>query len=192
MENKKLNIWNRLYLKWKFEYRFWHKDFYYGVKNLIKWFPIIWKDRNWDHSYVWEILKVKLKYQAEHISSNGFHLNAKYDTQRIETCIRLIDNIQNEFYSYEYGNYHHSEMHLTPIKDKPGYLEMHIQEIWEKFDDYFNKYPHAYREVTKTDKYIFDNDTKLHIAMNMGKYLHNKARRILFKILEQDIEKWWN
>jgi hypothetical protein len=66
------------------------------------------------------------------------------------------------------------------------------QEIWENFDNYFAKYPHAYREVTKTDTYILTNDSKEKIAMNMGYYLHRKANRILFMLLERNITNWWD
>ena len=33
----------------------------YGIKNCIKWFPIVWKDRNWDELYIYMLLQFKLK-----------------------------------------------------------------------------------------------------------------------------------
>ena len=30
------------------------REFIVGVKNLIKWFPVIWKNRDWDH--IFEVL----------------------------------------------------------------------------------------------------------------------------------------
>ena len=36
-----------------------------GIKNLLYWFPIIWKDRNFDEHFIYEILKHKLKYQSK-------------------------------------------------------------------------------------------------------------------------------
>jgi phage gp16-like protein len=77
-------------------------------------------------------------------------------------------------------------------KSHPGYYEMKSNDIWEIYDEYFKKYPHAYCEVTKTDKYIFENDTKQTIAMNMGHYLHKKANRILFKMMEEYLQTWWD
>ena len=38
------------------------KSFIISIKNLIKWFPIIWKDRDWDDHYIWEIMKNKLRW----------------------------------------------------------------------------------------------------------------------------------
>jgi len=163
------------------------------VKNLIRWFPVIWKDKDYDDYYIWHILAVKLKHQAAFFESDRAKcLDSEVRAERMRLCVRMIEDIHTEHYQSEYFDYHHSEMLFIPLEDQPGYSTLHIQEIWENYDAYFKKYPHAYREVTKTDKYIFDNDTKRHIAMNMGHYLHNKARKILFKILEQDIEKWWD
>lgn len=36
-------------------------DFIYGVGNLISWAPVIWNDRDWDHSYMWRLLEKKLE-----------------------------------------------------------------------------------------------------------------------------------
>ena len=192
MDNTKLSFFRKIYLWWKFEARYYHKDFTHGVKNLIRWFPVIWKDRDWDDHYIWEIWKKKLSFQAEHIYKHGHHVNNVYDAERMRICVRLIDDIQHEFYSSEFMDYHESKMHFTPSEKYPEYSTVETTELWEKFDDYFAKYPHAYREVTKTDRYIFDNDSKQKIAMNMGYYLHKKANRILFKLLERHLESWWD
>ena len=33
----------------------WLKEFLTGCKNLIKWSPTIWKQRDWDHTFIFEI-----------------------------------------------------------------------------------------------------------------------------------------
>jgi hypothetical protein len=192
MEKYKLSIWSKIYLWWKHKAIYYHKDFYNGVKNLIKWLPVIWKDRNWDDSYIWKILKTKLCFQADYIRKHGIHLNHIRDAERMELCTRLIDDIQNDFYSIEPHDYHSAEIHFIPIENNPGYSTIETTEIWENYDEYFKKYPHAYREVTKTDKYLFENDSKQKIAMNMGYYLQNKANRLLFRILETHLQSWWD
>jgi hypothetical protein len=47
-------------LWWNHDGKYYHKYIKQGVKNLIYWFPIIWKDRNWDSHYIFEIMKHKL------------------------------------------------------------------------------------------------------------------------------------
>lgn len=46
------------------------KRFISNIKNVIRWLPVIWKDRDWDDYYIFEVLKFKLKNQAEYI---GYH-----------------------------------------------------------------------------------------------------------------------
>lgn len=204
-KDRKLTIFRKLYLWWTFDGRYLHLIIRNGIRNLIRWFPVIWKDRDYDDSFIWEILKTKLKFQAKSIGERGIHVDAKRDAQVMLLCSTLIDKIQNEFYLNEYMNYHHSEMYFIPIsndelndmdndlkKEVEGGSTLHFQDVWENFDEYFKKYPHAYREVTKKDKYIFSNGSKRQIAMNIGCYLHNKAKRILFDTLKENTEKWWD
>jgi len=67
-------------------------------KNLLRWFPIIWRDEQWDHYYIFEILKYKLIFTAEHTRKNGYHVNSSCDADRMMLCVRLIDKVQNEEY----------------------------------------------------------------------------------------------
>ena len=115
--NEEYNQWYwRLYrwVRWELPYQ--HKYIKYGVKNLYNWFWIIWKDRDWDHYYIFQVLKFKLEKQAKHLNGRNAEL--------MMTCVRLIDNLQNESYS-------------------------------------------SYTQ-------------------------HNKAKRLLFKIMNDRIEEWWD
>ncbi len=203
-EEYKLTIWDKISLWWRREAKFYHKDFVRGVKNLIRWFPVIWKDRDWDDYYIWALMINKLSFQAVYIRKNGIHLNHIRDAQRMELAVRLMKLVSEEHYHAAYTEYHKSEMFFDPItkeiideigQEAADTLELstvRMETIWEDFDSFFAKYPHAYREVTKADKYIFENDTKQKIAMNMGYYLHEKANRILFTLLQRYLQTWWD
>lgn len=110
------------------------------IKNLIRWIPIIWKDEQWDYYHIFEILKHKLIFTAEHTRKHGYHVNSNYDADRMMLCVRLIEKVQNEKYIDVLIN----DNELTQ----------------EKLDAAFNK--------------------------------QHKARKLLFKILEQNIEQWWD
>ena len=45
------------------------KRFFRKCKNVIRWFPTIWKDEDWDPSYITEILIKKLEHQRDFFSS---------------------------------------------------------------------------------------------------------------------------
>jgi len=115
------------------------KQFFRNINNLIRWFPIIWKDRDWDHYYILEIFKHKLIFMSKNIR-NGSHTLAEYDANKMMLCVRLIEKIQNEHYIDEL------------INDD----ELTIEKV---------------KEAEKK---------------------HNKAKQILFKSLEQNIERWWD
>jgi hypothetical protein len=48
----------------------------YGVRNLWRWAPIIWRDRDWDHGYLSRILEFKLYTMYNYLNSDqtvGLH-----------------------------------------------------------------------------------------------------------------------
>ena len=65
MEKNKTNVLEKISLWWRFEGRYYHKDFTRGVKNLWRWFPVIWKVRDYDGHYIFEMIRVKLQHQAK-------------------------------------------------------------------------------------------------------------------------------
>ena len=139
--SEEYNEWYwRLYrwVKWKLPYQ--HKYIKYGVQNLYKWFWIIWKDRDWDHYYIFQILKFKLEKQAKHLTEAGYHESDQREAERMMTCVRLINKLQNEDY-----------------------------------------YEEMYQHKKLTSEIVSKYQAK-----------HNKAKRLLFKILEERIEQWWD
>jgi hypothetical protein len=160
------------------------KQFFRNIHNLIRWFPIIWKDRDWDDHFIFEILKFKLKNQAKYIGYHDRHLSAKRDAEIMMLCVRLIEKVQDEYYGTEYFNYHESKLNFIDSKSHPGMYEMKVDPISEHFDDYFKKYPHIYNQVKTEDKH--------RTAFNIARINEERAHKLLFKILEQNIRRWWD
>ena len=139
--SEEYNEWYwRLYrwLRWKLPYQ--HTYIKYGVKNLYKWFWVIWNDRDWDHHYIFQVLKFKLEKQANHLAENGFHNNAQRDAELMMTCVRLIDKLQNEYY--------YDELCKSGVRSSEA-----VKNVIAK---------------------------------------HKKAKRLLFKIMNDRIEEWWD
>ena len=89
--------------------------FFRKVKNLLRWFPIIWKDEDWDDHYIFEILKFKLKNQAKYIGDKDRHTLAKRDAEIMMLCVSLIDKVQEEYYNTEHLDYEESNFNFIPI-----------------------------------------------------------------------------
>jgi hypothetical protein len=191
-----MKTFERIRLWWKFEGRYYHKDFINGVKNLIRWFPTIWKDRDWDDHFIWELMIKKITFQAKYIGDRDFHTRAKRDAEIMMTCVRLMEKVKDEYYSAEYMDYHETEYNFVEC-DTPGYKRLETTELSERFDEYFRKYRSTMRKVVANPK-VFDyieedyKDKKSTLAMIIARENHSKARRILFTLMERNIEGWWD
>lgn len=177
-------IYNDL-IGWRLRY------FKYSVKNLIKWFPIIWKDRDWDDYYIWEILKTKLKYQSESISENDNHTRAQYDAEKMRTCINLIEKIQQEFYSMEYLDYEESKFNFVDCEIK-GHKQLEIDVISERYDEYISKYPLQYRRAMNVEEWPYFEKNKKTITMWISNQNQKRCQQLLFKMLDRHILNWWD
>ena len=162
------------------------KQFFKRIYNLYRWFPIIWNDQDWDDHYIFEILKFKLKNQAEYIGYHDRHMSAKRDAEIMMLCVRLMDKVQHEWYGREYQDYYKSDMRFIPSESHPGSYEMEVEILEENFDDYFKKYPLIYRMVPNLQA------PKEEIAYHIAKINEERAHKLLFKLLEQNIRRWWD
>jgi len=193
----KPNFFRRIWLWWEHDGKYYHKYFIQGVKNIWYWFPIIWKDRNWDGHYIYEVMKHKLKAQANYIGRRDFHTRAQLDAKRMRLCVKLIKKVQEEDYTMEYMDYAKDRVWFTDCEDRPGSSLYNSEEVWEKYDDFFKKYPLIYKRVMKGDGPFTlngrdDSEMKRIIAMNIAHINQDRARKLLFKIMEENIEGWWD
>jgi hypothetical protein len=190
-------IVSKISLKWEFEHQYLWRNFKTGVKNITYWLPIIWKDRNWDHRYIYNILQHKLKAQSKYIGNRGHHVTAKRDVEIMMTCVRLIDKVGDEFYSSEYWDYHKDKHWFEDIPGKEGYSSWESRILEENFNDYFKKYPLIHKRVLNGEGvFQLDGENKTdinqRIAMNIGHINHDRANKLLFKIMEENIQRWWD
>jgi hypothetical protein len=196
LENRpRPNVLRRIQLWWRHDGRYYHKYLREGIVNIIYWFPIIWKDRNWDQGYIFDILQHKLKAQSKYIGGEDRHTRAQYDAQRMNLCVNLIQKLQDGFYEMEYMDYAKDRHWFEPCKDNSEYSTWESENIWEKYDDYFKKYPNIYRRVMNGEGFApikGREDDKHFIAMSMGHMNQDRAHKLLFKIMERDIRGWWD
>jgi hypothetical protein len=187
----------RIKLWWKFEGRYYHKDFANGIKNLWRWFPTVWKDRDWDASFIYQILAKKLEFQADYIGRRDFHVDSKRDAERMMLVVRLIRFQQEEKYTNEYMDYHDSKIDFVPTDSTQMWYEMIDTQMSERFDEFFKKYPRQYRralsgEVSRFRRSENPIENKKLIAMEIAHENQERSRELLFKIMSDHIERWWD
>ena len=178
---------------WKHDGKYLHKEIKWGIQNILYWFPIIWKDRHWDSHYIFEIMKHKILAQADYVSDKDRHTRAQQYARDMRLCVKLMGLVQDEFYSSEYSDYHKTKHWFEDVPGKEGFSSWESKLLEENFDDYFKKYPLIYKRVLVGEG-VFGRegreDDKQIIAMNIGHINHDRARKLLFKLMEQNIERW--
>lgn len=193
-------MFERIGLWWRYDGRYMHKEFARGIKNLWRWFPIIWKDRDWDHTYIYKIIETKLQFQAKGIGGRDRHTTANRDAEKMRTVAKLIERCREGFYEMEYMDYHESEIKFIPTDETKKWYTMEDNILSENFEAYFKKYPRQYKRVISGEaewvKNYIDPITEDHhprkIAMCIANENHIRCRKLIFKIMESEIERWWD
>ena len=193
---KEYNEWYwKLYRWFRWDAKHAHRDIAQGFRNLWKWLPIIWKDRDWDDHFIFEVLKFKIKNTAKYIKKNDRYIGCERDVQTMMTCVRLIEKIQNQFYDLEHTDYMDQKFSFEKIEDS-DLSKLNIETISENLSDYFSKHPNIHRRALKSsitrEKWYYNEVSDQTLAMWMSHYNHNRARKILFSLMERNIEKWWD
>jgi hypothetical protein len=173
-------------LWWQFEARYYHKDFIQGIKNLWNWFPVIWKDRDWDHYFIYEVLIHKLEKQAKYIEQRDWSERAKRESEKMMLCARLAHTQQEDLYMYEYLDYLDQDFEFIPTDETEKWFTIESTTTRDNLTDYLYKYRRQYKLIDKTDK-----DNK-HIALEIAHNNQKRSRKLLFKIMEENIERWWD
>ena len=160
-----------------------------GISNLIYWLPIIWYDRNWDYCYIFDILKHKLNAQADFIEKRNNHFSAEKDVRNMRICSKLCNLVSEGYYEIDWMSYQNTKYKFEPIVG--GNYVIKDDVIYENFEPYFLKYPKVYKKVLEEHNDV-NKLSNREIAIRMGEINHLRARKLLFKILESEIESWWD
>jgi len=151
----------------------------YGIGNLIRWFPVIWKDRWWDHYFIYPILHKKLSVMENHFREDGHHVYHEKDADKIRVCVLLLKRIMDDDYMENAFKKHDekwgdSEMMFVPTENS---------ELSEMKINYENI-------ITDKDKEQERKDFKY--AMEKEEYPRKQDIDLLFKMMSKHIRSWWD
>lgn len=117
------------------------KTFIRNVRRVLRWIPIIWKDRDWDYYYIYEMLKQKLIATEEYIRKDGIHIYNEADANSIKKAIDMIERVQKEYYLDKYlseGDWYNDEGMRKAMEDQDKarkelfeYLDANIEKWWD-------------------------------------------------------------
>jgi hypothetical protein len=60
------------------------------IKRFIVWFPIIWKDEDWEETYLFEIMRFKISRLRKNIEKEQHHIGWEKDVRNMKIAEELL------------------------------------------------------------------------------------------------------
>ena len=175
---------------WRSYTPIWLLNFIDGIANIFKWIPVLYKDKNWDWRYIYELMEFKLLQQRDYLVKANRHMSIPEINRDITLCLNLIQRVKDEYYGCEYLDYFEAKHWFEPTDETGQYFTCHSEMIWEKFDEYLAKYPIQHKKVLQ--KYADKIEEKKDIAFYIGLENEKRAQNLLYKILNRKLSHWWD
>jgi hypothetical protein len=138
------------------------RRFFYRIKNIIRWIPTLWKDFDWDHTYLYEIMYQKIHFMRLYHEKSQLFVGVEIEIKWMKICEKLLrDLIDSEYWKDEYDNKYLNTKNM-------------------KLSDYH------------IDHYKADLKNISLITYVKSELREQKAKELLFKILSWRVEYWWD
>jgi hypothetical protein len=173
-------VWRNLH--WRIRY------FVGGIKNIFRWIPTLYKDKDWDEWYILTILQKKIEFQRKEIIYANRHMQVDRDNRDMTIVLNLIERVKEEHYGTEYLDYSDTKLRFEPVGGDRELYSMEQDVISENYDEYLRKYPSSVRKVLKNKSGLDKRDLCFYVA----KHNQEKAHNLLFKILKERMRWWWD
>ena len=155
-------------------------DFKRGIRNLIRWVPIIWKDADWDNDYTLRIFIAKLKFQRDSLAKNNRYEGIEQDLADMTECITLLEQVKDEWENYE-------EPAWDAMNKKWGDHELIYTELE---DGSFQVGSSADQVMTKEEIEVMDKERHLSTLEAWEKRKDDFKRAM--KIYAEKSDCWWD
>ena len=159
-----------------------------GIKNIIRWMPTIYHDRDWDQWHIYNVLQKKIEFQRKELINANRHTDINRDNRDMTIVLNLIERVNEGFYGVEYLDYSESKFRFEPIEGDDEYYTMEQDVISENYDEYIKKYQSSVRKVLKEKPDLDKKDLCFWVARHNEERAHN----LLHRILKERIRHWWD
>lgn len=65
------------------------------LKRLIRWLPVLWKQEEWDYSYLYDLIEFKLKELKQALEKDKLHKDSNEYAKQILDCLTYLDKYRN-------------------------------------------------------------------------------------------------
>jgi len=150
----------------------------YGIRNLIVWFPIIWRDRDFDHAYLFTMLEYKFSRMEKLFRKYGHLVSSDRNAHTTMICKNLCKRLADDDYTnpYEKRNRPHTEWFRKKLQEA-----MH-RELDEKGCIVIVRH---YKLDEPDSRWILP-------AHEHEVYLADQDLELLCKLIQKHSRGWWD
>ncbi len=158
------------------------KIFFRQCRNVLRWLPVIWRDRDWDMHYFNEILIKKLEHKRDFFLSDRVHVSrAKETAEQIQTAIDMLHKTRDSWEFYECPM-------MRELEAKWGegvlrFVPIEGTDTEEMFIDH---------EGVKTPEDEKQYREEFRAGMIKAEKQYKKDKREAYKYLADHIDYWWD
>lgn len=147
--------------------------FFENVRRLFSWIPVVWKIRDYDYGYLFNVMEFQLHNMEKCMRNNAYHVNSDKTGDSLKKARLLLKRINSDDYL---------ENALIPVDKRYGKYDFVITNcgINQKFE----------RDLTKREKIEFEKAFR-RAGKHSNKMLE-QDEELFFKHIKKHYKKWWD
>ena len=163
------------------------KDFFRRVHNVYRWLPTIWKDRDWDHSYINEILIRKLEFTRDfYLSDKPYSSEASRTADEIQEAISRLHQTNDSWEFYE-------NPVLEQLQKKWGLTAFSFEPFTSDEDGNVLTYEMKSKvEKVNTPEEEEQYSKEFREMLDEARQRYMKDKISAYKFIAKNIDKWWD
>lgn len=163
------------------------KDFFRRVHNVYRWLPTIWKDRDWDDSYITEILIRKLEFTRDfYLSDKAYNAEADEVAEQIQEAIDRLHQTKDSWEFYE-------DPAIEQLQEKWGRTTFSFEPFTHDDDGNVLTYEmksKVEKANTLDDEEQYSKEFRESLQEVRQRYMQDK--KDAYKFIAENIDKWWD
>jgi len=158
------------------------KIFFRQCRNVLRWLPVIWRDRDWDMHYFNEILIKKLEHKRDFFLSDRVHVSrAKETAKQIQTAINMLHQTRDSWEFYECPAM--KELDAKWGEGVTRFVPIEGTDLYEMFTDH---------DGVKTPEDEKQYREEFRAGMIKAEKQYKKDKQEAYKYLANHIDYWWD
>jgi hypothetical protein len=156
------------------------ESYFRKVKRTIEFIPIIWKGFDFDYRYAVDLFQYQLTRTAKFLESDrAISVGSKERARRLRTITELMDRVYDSYYELE---------HFDQMEERWGTSEMK----WEPYTSNTSRFVGLVWSKATTEQEQIEANRQYDILRDKAMAKHLRAKKLLWKLVEHNLEYFWD